>query len=38
MYKDNTVGNVLAETERLWVYGTTERSFNAVSSLHVRRR
>ena len=34
MYKDNAVGNVVAETSRglisLYDHGTTERSFNAV--------
>ena len=40
MYKENAVGNVVAETgtetgNDLWDYRTTERSFNAVSSLCV---
>ena len=34
MYKDNALGNVVAETGRdllsLWDYGATERSFNAI--------
>ena len=39
MYEDYAVGNVVAETsghgQRLGDYGTTERSFNAVSALCV---
>ena len=35
MYKDNAVGNFIAETVRDWDYGATERSFNAVSTLCV---
>ena len=37
MYKDNAVGNLVAETGRDCTggYGMTERSFNAISALCV---